>query len=342
MCNRPDARLSPGKAEQRLIVLFAIAAIVGCQGADRPLAPSVDGPQLNNVEEADAKGKIVFHTTRRAGDFDVAVMNADGSDQTLLTSDDNNDIDPVWSPNGKRIAFNRFPADFSGCEVYLMNADGTGITQLTYGGGYEFGGIWSPNGKHIAFVANRDGSNDIYVIDADGSGEKRLTHGAFVGGVTGWSPNGKQIAFNSRSDLTGSGSYGDEEIFVMNADGSNIKQLTNNDVDDEGDRASWSPNGKLFAFSSRRDGGDLDIFVMNADGTGVRQVTGVGGDWVDDDDPAWSPNGKYLAFQSTRDGDEEIYTSTLDGSAVTQLTYNVGSFDAVPSWVSGKVHDKDR
>ena len=323
----------------RLLYLVAISTLaVGCQGADHPLAPAPDGAQFSNVAGPGPSGKIVFHSTRD-GTFDVVVMNADGTNQTKLTSDENNDIDPVWSPNGQRIAFNRFPADWSGCEVYLMNADGTGITQLTHGGGCEFGGIWSPNGKQIAFTANRDGSNDIYVINADGTGEKRLTYGKYVGAVTGWSPNGKQIAFSSRYDVTGTGNWGDEEIYVMDADGTNFIALTNNYVDDEGDRASWSPDGKLFAFSSRRDGGDLDIFVMNAaDGSDVRQITGIGGDWVDDDDPTWSPNGKYLAFQSSRDGDEEVYTSTLDASDVRQLTFNEGSFDAVPSWVGGVIH----
>jgi Tol biopolymer transport system component len=336
MRQRLHARLSPGKVVSLLIPLLALEALLaGCQEVDRPLGPSHDGAQFSNASASGLHGKIVFHSTRD-GDFDVVVMNADGTDQTKLTSDEHNDIDPVWSPNGQRIAFNRFPADFSGCEVYLMNADGSGVTQLTHGGGYEFGGIWSPNGKQIAFVTNRDFSNDIYVINVDGSGVTRLTTGAYVGAVTAWSPNGKQIAFISNRDQYGQ--FGDNEIFVMNADGTEITQLTDNYFDDEGDRAGWSPNGKLFAFSSRRDGGDLDIFVMNADGTGVRQITGIGGDWVDDDDPTWSPNGKHLAFQSSRDGDEEVWTSTLDASEVTQLTYNVGAFDAVPSWVSGVIH----
>ena len=340
MRQRLHARLSPGKVVAHLIPLLAVGALlVGCQGADRPLAPSLDGAQLSNAS-ASGQGKIVFHSSR-SGEFHVFAMNADGTEQTQLSSGDNFDFDPTWSPNGQRIGFNRFPTDFSTSDILLMNADGTGLTNLTNDAPYDFGAIWSPNGKQIAFASNRDGTDDAYVINVDGSGLKRLTTNAYVNAVTAWSPDGKQIAFSSYRDYV-IGPVGDLELFVMNADGTNITQLTDNFVDDEGDHAGWSPNGKLFAFSSRRDGGDLDIFVMNADGTGARQLTGIGGDFADDDDSFWSPNGKYLSFHSTRDGDEEVYTmNAADGSGVTQLTFNTGIFDAVPVWASGKVHSDD-
>jgi TolB protein len=97
----------------------------------------------------------------------------------------------------------------------------------------------------------------------------------------------------------------------MNADGTGVRQLTDNDdVDDEA--PVWSPNGKQIAFHSDRDGDD-EIFVMNADGTGVRQLT-------DNDDfdgiPAWSPNGNQITFVSDRDGDDEIFVMNADGSDV--------------------------
>ncbi len=329
-------RLSP-LALSHLIPVVALATLLaGCQGAERPLAPSLDGPRLNRSADHSLNGKIVFHSGRD-GDAEVFVMNADGTEQTQLTHNDTWEFDPTWSPNGKLIAYNSFPADFNGDpEIFVMNADGTGVTQLTDNNAFDFGSIWSPNGKHIAFNSNRDGAYDIYVMNADGSNVRRLTTNAYVVGVTAWSPNGKQIAFISYRDYVLLGAAGDLEIFVMNADGTGITQLTDNNVDDEGDHAGWSPNGKLFSFSSRRDGGDLDIFVMNANGTGVRQLTGIGGDFADDDDSFWSPDGKNLAFHSTRDGDEDIYTMKLDGSDVRQLT-DSPSFDGVPVWASGKI-----
>ena len=328
---------APPSALSHFVVLCALGAFVAaCSGPDGTLAPAA-GLQASVTDQPGPHGKLVFHSTRD-GDFDVYVMNADGSEQTRITSDANNDIDPTWSPNGQQIAVNRFPADWSGCQVYVMNADGTGLRQLTTGGLYQFGGIWSPNGQQIAFGSNRDGADDIYVINVDGTGLHRVTTNAYVAGVTAWSQDGKQIAFIGYRDYVEQGPAGDLEIYTVNLGDGAITQLTDNHVDDEGDRAGWSPNGKLFTFSSRRDGGDLDIFVMNADGTNVRQITGVGGDFVDDDDSFWSPNGKYLSFQSSRDGDEEVYTVRLDGSDVRQLTFNTGAFDAVANWASGVIH----
>ena len=133
-----------------------------------------------------------------------------------------------------------------------------------------------------------------------------------------WSPDSRRIAFNSNRD-------GDDEIYVMNADGSNVTQLTHNSNGNWW--PVWSPDGRRIAFISKRDG-DHEVYVMNDDGSSVTQLTH---NSSYDASPAWSQDGHHIAFYSDRDGDAEIYVMNADGSNVTQLTHN-SSYDDDPAW----------
>ncbi len=108
----------------------------------------------------------------------------------------------------------------------------------------------------------------------------------------------------------------------MNADGTEVRQLTDNDDWDW--FPAWSPDGTRIAFESDRDGDD-EIFVMKADGTQVRQLT-------DNDDrdsgPAWSPDGKHIAFVSNRYGNSEIFVMNADGTDV----YSTGQKGLLLNW----------
>src|SRR5881296_3092600 len=305
-----------GDVRDRLpaLLLLALGALLAaCQDTERSLAPKVDGPQFSLSAAEGLRGTIAFHSNRD-GDFDIYVMNADGSGVANLTNNTVPEFDPVWSPNGKQLTFGRIGGD--GAAVVVINADGSGERVLADNG---FPGAWSPDGRQIAFSRN----GDVYVMNVDGSGVTQLTHDG-TASPTAWSPNGKQIAFTSFRS-------GNSDIYVMNTDGSGVIQLTDDPATDFGDRAGWSPDGRRFVFSSTRDGGDIDIFVMNADGTGVTQLTH--NDFIADDDPVWSPDGKQIAFHSTRDGgDEDVFVMNADGTGVIPLTTNDGIADAVPSW----------
>ena len=125
---------------------------------------------------------------------------------------------------------------------------------------------------------------------------------------------------------------GNSEIYVMDADGSNQVNLTNNPATDS--IPSWSPDGSMIAFhADRSQPGEPEIFVMDADGS---NQTGLTNNTASDVASSWSPDGSKIAFTSRRDGNcgplcEEIYVMDADGSNPTRLTIN-GERDTSPSW----------
>lgn len=109
---------------------------------------------------------------------------------------------------------------------------------------------------------------------------------------------------------------GNDEIYSMKLDGSNILRLTTNNVPDG--RAAWSANGQHVAFVSG-NAGSRDIYIMNANGSGLRNITNTPN--ADEDFPEWSPLGNHVIFSSNRDGNHEIYVTNLDGDNVKRLTF---------------------
>jgi Tol biopolymer transport system component len=184
-------------------------------------------------------------------------------------------------------------------------------------------------GSKLVFIADRPGRDlpdEIYVANGDGTNEQRITFTDAVAGClptdlrcppTGnnlmpeWSPNGNQIAF-------GSDRSGVFEVYVVNADGSELHQVTMQG----GAHPAWSPDGRRLAFTGSGVGGASDVWVINVDGTGLVNLTN---DPAVDARPDWSPDGRRIAFSSNRGGTTKIYVMNADGSDPVQLTFGPGT-----------------
>ena len=176
------------------------------------------------------------------------------------------------------------------------------------------GGGWNPSIK-IAYVYRYQGNKEIYVMEIGADKRIRITNDPNHDYMPAWSPDGSKIAFvTDRDGLT---SENNDEIYVIDADGTNETRLTsslqpthNRDYDPR-----WSPDGNRIAFVSDRDGND-EIYVMDADGANQTRLTSDGKrDWG----PRWSPDGGRIAFISGRDGTDTIYVMNADGTGQAKL-----------------------
>ncbi|WP_419194997.1 cadherin domain-containing protein, partial [Novipirellula herctigrandis] len=151
------------------------------------------------------------------------------------------------------------------------------------------------------------------------AGQSNLTLNAADDRHASWSPDGSKIAFRSDRD-------GNDDIYVMDADGSNVTRLTFTGTATEG-MPRWSPDGTKILFHSDQDGND-EIYVMDADGSNQTRLTN---DASSDNGALWFPDGSKIAFRSDRDGDYEVYVMDVDGSNQTRLTFTVGD-DSARDW----------
>jgi TolB protein len=248
----------------------------------------------------------------------------------------------IVSPPG-RIAFITEVSPFNGA-LYVVNSDASGLRRLAGGDAYYTSPRWSPDRRRIAYGRNaRDSVSEVFVMDVDGKGGAvRLAEGTFPA----WSPDGTKIVFSSNGGGPPGSPVG---IYVMNADGSGIRQLTSpNDADQcsEGSSAEdlhpdWSPDGKRILFErdfNTDDNGGFDcgldgygrepnVYVMNADGTDIRRLRPVDF-WDSDAEPAWSPDGQFIAYSKLSGG---VFVIRADGSSgQQQVVTNYPEFS--PAW----------
>jgi Tol biopolymer transport system component len=271
-------------------------------------------------------GRIAYST--RSGD--IWVMNADGSDRRRITRSGRGiDFDPDLSPDGRRIVFRtsrgRYAPDTQGMGlegIFVVNVRTRRERQIQPRTGGLFPD-WSPDGKKIAFSGLPRGGgplDTIHLMNPDGSG--LLDLGA-PGECATWSPDSSKLIYCSHP---GDGNWA---VWVMNADGSNRRQLTHPKLTEpagaHGDYpGAWSPDGAQIVYSSEI-GGDRELFLMNADGSDQHRLTHFrGGDGAE----AWLPD-RRIVFSHFR-GDEPLphwYLIRPDGSGLRSLPKLYGAGD---------------
>ncbi|WP_445665690.1 TolB family protein [Fodinibius sp. AD559] len=339
------------KKLQRAILMIITIALISCGGSDGPTGP--ENP--HSPEESEPTTGAIEVTTNTTGD------DIDSDGYTVATANVSSSIDPNGSTVLPDLSEGSAEVELSGIasncsvsgenprdvsvtaedtttttfdieceaqlkneilfqsdrdadpymyELFVMDEDGNNVRQLTNNGIFYIGDISSDGTKILYTNFPKDG---LFRMNADGSEQKKLISDADIG-LGSWSPDESQIFF-------GSGRDGDFELYIADADGSNIEQITDNTYGD--DYPDWSPDGDKIVFRSRPDDA-FNLYTINSDGTGLTQLTSatknVGG-------ARWSHDGQKLVF--SRDGD--IYTINADGSD-EQLVYDGSRNLFNPSW----------
>ncbi|HEY4641387.1 MAG TPA: hypothetical protein VII75_08590 [Thermoanaerobaculia bacterium] len=253
--------------------------------------------------------------SNRTGNFEIWLMDWDGTNQRQITRHNALSILPSWSPDNDRMVYTSFARGTS--DMYIISRRGGARTRVATGLNLNTSATFSPVGNDIAFVGSVAGNPDIYLIKDDSTNLRRLTHDSSIESTPEWSPNGRQISFTS-------GRSGSPQIYTMDAEGSNVQRIS---FEGEwNDDATWSPDGSKIAYTSRVNG-RFQIRVADLATHQSRILAGEGSN----EQPAWSPDGKWIAFQSNRSGKWQIYRMRVDdGTDLLQLTFDGENKD--PDW----------
>jgi len=285
--------------------------------------------------------QLIFQSTRDGHGCDqIYMMNIDGSNVKLISNGDGRTTCSYFFPGQKRVLYSSTYLGDKQCpprpdfskgyvwavyptfDIFTAKPDGSDLKQLTNTPGYDAETTITLDGKKLVFTSMRDGDLDIYTMDADGKNARRLTNELGYDGGPFWSYDGKQIVYRAYHPKTDKekADYTDLlkqnlirpttlEIWIMNADGSNKRQVTSNGKANFG--PYFFPDGKRVIFASNMDdprGRNFDLYKINTDGTGLERIT-----FNDTFDgfPMFSPDGKKLVFASNRNAEKQGETNVF-------------------------------
>ncbi|HYO61247.1 MAG TPA: Calx-beta domain-containing protein [Actinomycetota bacterium] len=278
-----------------------------------------------------AGGQIAY-TSGVDGDYDVWIMDGDGTDKANLTSDPSSEGSPDLSPDGRNVAFQRMigspsggsPPDFQIYQVPSTGGSATFLNGIT--DAFDVTPAWSPDGSALAWASSTSGGNpDIYTASPPNGTPAKVLDNAEMEGYAEWGrlANGTEaIAYHVQPDDPA----GQWQVRLVELPSKTVRSFG------EGRHPEISPDGRKLVFASNRTGGDYEIYVLDLTVAGATP-TALTANTVDDFTPSWSPDGTKIAWTSHPGaGRADVFSMNANGSGQQNLTNSPTVDDFEPSW----------
>jgi TolB protein len=244
---------------------------------------------------------------------ELRIVDSDGAATRAITTG-KGALSPAWSPTGESVVFTVLGN--TGTQVQELDVR-TGSTRRVsqIRAGLNITPVYQPGGNAILYAQGGGYGTDLVLAGLDSSKPKKLTIGRGTDNTSpSYSPDGHQIAFIS-------GKSGSPQVYIMDADGSNVQLLTPYKPGTRSYRASpdWSPDGRAIAYEQQN--GNFQVWMIDLRDRVPKQLTSEG----ENEDPSWAPDGRHLVFTSSRSGEKQLWIMDTESGRARQLTHSKGA-----------------
>lgn len=245
----------------------------------------------------------------------IRIADSDGADEITVPTDENG-VSPAWNPGGTMLAYTTFGVDSRLIVIDLA----TGRSRIVAGptrNSIYISPTFSPDGSRLIYSRGGEDQADLYAQGVAGGETPRRLTVARSGENTNptMSPDGRRIVYVSNV-------LGRPELYIMDADGTNVEVLTNYEDSERNYRSDpdWSPDGRLIAYQERIND-RFQIRTIRASGGTPKLLTSEG----QNEQPSWAPDGRHLVFTSNRSGSRQLWVVDTESGRLRQLTQAAGS-----------------